>query len=100
MSTLLAACLLLTVAAVWLGVLGAARLRDPLDRLHAVTFVNIAGGAAVTAAAQAPPIASSIGWVSSSAWTQEVPCSGRRSHTWPKPTAATPRAVKSARYWA
>ena len=51
MSTLLAACLLLTVAAVWLGVLGAARLRDPLDRLHAVTFVNIAGGAAVTAAA-------------------------------------------------
>ena len=51
MSALLAACLILAVAAVWLGVLGAARLRDPLDRLHAVAFVNIAGGTAVTAAA-------------------------------------------------
>ncbi|MFC0410137.1 monovalent cation/H(+) antiporter subunit G [Roseomonas elaeocarpi] len=48
---LLPALLLLTVAATWLGALGAARLRTPMERLHAVTFVNIAAGTALLLAA-------------------------------------------------
>ena len=32
------------VAATWLGCLGFARLRTPLDRLHCASFVNTAGG--------------------------------------------------------
>jgi multicomponent Na+:H+ antiporter subunit G len=43
--------LLLGVAATWLGVAGASRLRGPLARLHAVTFINIVPGAAIAAAA-------------------------------------------------
>ena len=34
----------LAVAAAWLGCLGFLRLRDPLDRLHCVTFCNVVGG--------------------------------------------------------
>ncbi len=34
----------LAVAAGWLGCLGYVRLRDPLDRVHCVTFSNIASG--------------------------------------------------------
>ena len=36
--------LALLVAATWLGCLGFARLRHPLDRLHCATFVNAAAG--------------------------------------------------------
>ena len=50
-AVLLPASLLLMVAASWLGALGAARLRTPLERLHAVTFVNIAAGVALVLAA-------------------------------------------------
>ena len=39
------------VAAVWLGCLGFARLRTPLDRLHCVTFVNVVAGTALTVTA-------------------------------------------------
>ena len=41
----------LAVAAGWLGCLGYLRLREPLDRLHCVTFSNIASGAALLIAA-------------------------------------------------
>ena len=41
----------LAVAAGWLGCLGYLRLRDPLDRLHCVTFTNIASGAMLLIAA-------------------------------------------------
>ena len=34
----------LLVAATWLGCLGFARLRTPLDRLHCAAFVNAVGG--------------------------------------------------------
>ena len=34
----------LAVGAAWLGCLGFLRLRDPLDRLHCVTFFNVVGG--------------------------------------------------------
>ncbi len=43
-------CLLLAVAAVWLGGFGALRLRTSLDRLHAVAFCNAAGGLLVAVA--------------------------------------------------
>jgi len=36
-------CVALAVAAAWLGCLGYLRLREPLDRLHCVTFSNIVG---------------------------------------------------------
>jgi multicomponent Na+:H+ antiporter subunit G len=41
----------LAVAAAWLGAAGFLRLRAPLDRLHAVTFINTAAGAALVVAA-------------------------------------------------
>ncbi len=41
----------LSVAACWLGAVGFARLRAPLDRVHCVTFVNVAGGVALLVAA-------------------------------------------------
>ena len=47
----------LLVAVTWLGCLGFARLRSPLDRLHCAGFVNAAGGivlAAVAFAADGP----------------------------------------------
>ena len=34
----------LLVAVTWLGCLGFARLRSPLDRLHCASFVSAAGG--------------------------------------------------------
>ncbi|MGY2052230.1 monovalent cation/H(+) antiporter subunit G [Methylobacterium sp. JK268] len=43
--------LALAVAAAWLGGLGALRLPRALDRLHAVTFVGVAAGLPVAAAA-------------------------------------------------
>ncbi len=46
----IAALLAVGVAASWLGVLGFLRLDDPLDRLHAVTFINAVTGAAITLA--------------------------------------------------
>lgn len=42
--------LAVAVFTAWLGVAGAARLRAPLDRLHAVAFVNIATGGTVAVA--------------------------------------------------
>ena len=41
----------LLVAVTWLGCLGFARLRTPLDRLHCAAFVNAAAGALLTAGA-------------------------------------------------
>ena len=43
--------LLLAVLMAWLGCLGFARLRTPLDRLHCVAFVNATTGVAVLLAA-------------------------------------------------
>ncbi|MBP0492706.1 cation:proton antiporter [Roseomonas indoligenes] len=48
---IVAALLAVMALAAWLGVAGAARLRGPLARLHAVAFVNIACGAPLAAAA-------------------------------------------------
>jgi len=48
---IVAGSLYVMVAACWLGTLGFVRLRTPLDRVHCVTFVNAAAGAAVIAAA-------------------------------------------------
>ncbi len=45
------ALLAMLVLAAWLGCVGFARLRSPLDRLHCVTFVNAACGAALVAVA-------------------------------------------------
>ena len=44
-------CLALAVLSAWLGGFGALRLRSPLDRLHAVSFVNAAGGVTLALAA-------------------------------------------------
>lgn len=51
MTMLIDALLGLLVAVTWLGCLGFARLRTPLDRLHCASFVNAAAGVllAVTA---------------------------------------------------
>ena len=43
--------LALLVGATWLGCLGFARLRRPLDRLHCATFVNASGGLLLAAVA-------------------------------------------------
>jgi len=43
--------LTLCVAASWLGCIGFARLRTPLDRIHCVAFVNVTAGTALTIAA-------------------------------------------------
>lgn len=39
------------VLAAWLGAAGFARLHHPLDRLHCVTFINVACGTALLLAA-------------------------------------------------
>ncbi len=51
MSVAIDTCLALAVAAIWLGAAGFARLKTPLDRLHAVTFINVTAGAFITLAA-------------------------------------------------
>jgi multicomponent Na+:H+ antiporter subunit G len=43
--------LALCVAASWLGCVGFARLRSPLDRIHCVAFVNVTAGTALALAA-------------------------------------------------
>ena len=43
-------CLFGAVLSVWLGCFGVIRMRSALDRLHAVTFVNVAGGGFLAAA--------------------------------------------------
>lgn len=50
-AAVLDALLVALVLAAWLGSAGFARLRSPLDRLHCVTFVNAACGAALAASA-------------------------------------------------
>jgi multicomponent Na+:H+ antiporter subunit G len=47
------ALLALAVLACWLGAAGFLRLRSAYDRLHCVTFVNAAAGAAILGAALA-----------------------------------------------
>jgi len=47
----IAVALAVVLLAAWLGAAGFARLRAPLDRLHCVTFVNVAGGGALFVAA-------------------------------------------------
>ncbi|TGE02706.1 cation:proton antiporter [Methylobacterium nonmethylotrophicum] len=44
-------CLGLAVLAAWIATLALWRLVTPLERLHAVTFVNVAGGAGLVLAA-------------------------------------------------
>ena len=44
-------CLVLAVAAAWLGALGFLRLRSALDRLHCTTFVLASSGPLLTLAA-------------------------------------------------
>lgn len=39
------------VLAAWIGTLGFLRLRTPLDRLHAVTLINVTTGGAILVAA-------------------------------------------------
>ena len=51
MTAAIVAALLVVVGATWLGCLGFVRLRTPLDRLHCVTFVNVAAGTALCIAA-------------------------------------------------
>ena len=51
MTALVSVLLAGAVAAVWLACLAALRLPRALDRLHAVSFLNAATGALVTAAA-------------------------------------------------
>ncbi len=51
MSVAIALCLALAVLAAWIATAGFLRLRTPLERLHAVTFLNVAGGGAVVIAA-------------------------------------------------
>ena len=43
--------LAILVLAAWLGCVGFARLRAPLDRMHCVAFVNATSGSALTIAA-------------------------------------------------
>ena len=50
-AAVIAALLAIVVGAAWIGCLGFARLRAPLDRVHCVAFVNILSGTALTAAA-------------------------------------------------
>ncbi len=47
----LSALLAVMAACAWLGCLGFARLRAPLDRLHCVAFVTATSGTALAAAA-------------------------------------------------
>ena len=42
--------LVVMVISAWLGAFGALRLRSPLDKLHAVAFINAAAGVALAAA--------------------------------------------------
>lgn len=51
MSLAVGVALALGVAMAWLGALALLRLRTPLERLHAVAFVNVAAGGFVTLAA-------------------------------------------------
>lgn len=53
MNLAVSALLALAVGSAWLAALGSSRLRTPLERLHAVTFVNVAGGGALVLAALA-----------------------------------------------
>ena len=50
MTALIAILLGLAVAATWLSALAILRMPRALDRLHAVSFLNIVAGAAITAA--------------------------------------------------
>ncbi len=43
--------LALAVACAWIGAIGFARLRSPLDRLHCAAFVNVGAGVPVVIAA-------------------------------------------------
>ena len=51
MTIVIDAFLVLAVFAVWLGCAGFARMRAPLDRIHAVAFVNATSGVCVLIAA-------------------------------------------------
>lgn len=51
MTWMSAVALALAVAAAWIGAVAFLRLRAPLERIHAVTFVNVATGGLVTLAA-------------------------------------------------
>jgi len=54
--------LVLLVAVTWLGCLGFARLRTPLDRLHCAAFVNVAAGAVLVALAFVADGSSTRAW--------------------------------------
>ena len=54
--------LALLVAVTWLGCIGFARLRTPLDRLHCAAFVNVAAGMVLVALAFAADGPSTRAW--------------------------------------
>ena len=54
--------LAMLVGVTWLGCLGFARLRDPLDRLHCAAFLNVAGGAVLVVLAFAADGPSDRAW--------------------------------------
>jgi multicomponent Na+:H+ antiporter subunit G len=51
MTLLIDALLVVMVLMAWLGCVGFARLRAPLDRMHCVAFVNVTAGSALVLAA-------------------------------------------------
>ena len=62
MTAAIAVLLAVVVGVVWLGCLGFARLRTPLDRLHCVAFVNAAAGSALCVAGFLADGASTRAW--------------------------------------
>jgi monovalent cation/proton antiporter MnhG/PhaG subunit len=54
--------LALSVLSAWLGALGFVRLRKALDRLHCVTFVNVAAGVSLALAVVVQDGATSRSW--------------------------------------
>jgi monovalent cation/proton antiporter MnhG/PhaG subunit len=57
-------CLALTVAIAWLGTIGLVRARTALARLHAATFVTVAGGMTMIVSIFLADGASSRAWKS------------------------------------
>ena len=64
MTIALGICLGLTVAIAWLGTIGLLRARNALARLHAATFVTVAGGMTMIVSIFLADGASSRAWKS------------------------------------
>ncbi len=72
--------LALGVFAAWLAALGFARLRTPLERLHAITFLNAVAGAALVAAAFITEGSSTRPWKSVLLWALLLLSGGLLAH--------------------